>query len=305
MTCGELKNAIPLFLYGELPFDVEDQLERHIERCDACRLQVEKERALHRSMLAAETMLTSDMLWRSRDQLRERIADERTRRHGWWERLQELVSIRWHVPSVAQPAGALALIAMGFFGARLVPEFGAGKTFMGVAEPLASRVRYVEPDPTGRIQIVVEETRQRTLSGRLGDENIQRLLLAASKDPSDPGLRVESMELLKTRPEDAEIRTALLSSLQHDTNAGVRLKALEGLKGWAGDPEVRQVLAKVLLSDKNPGVRTQVIDMLIQQKEQVQMAGVLQELMRKEDNGYVRMRCQKALHDMKASEDTF
>ena len=35
------------------------------------------------------------------------------------------------------------------------------------------------------------------------------------------------------------------------------------------------------------------------------MVGVLQELMRKEENGYVRMRCQKALRDMKASVDTF
>src|SRR5262249_21689431 len=130
------------------------------------------------------------------------------------------------------------------------------------------------------------------------------LLLAAAKDPSDPGLRVESVDLLKGRSESAEIRRALLYALQHDSNPGVRLKALDGLKGFAEDPETRKTLTQVLLADKNPGVRTQVIDLLIQHKND-NMVGVLQELMRKEDNGYVRMRCQRALSEMNASVETF
>ena len=97
---------------------------------------------------------------------------------------------------------------------------------------------------------------------------------------------------------------ALLYALQHDTNPGVRLKALEGLRGTANDSETRKALAAVLLKDENPGVRTQAIDLLIQKKEP-SMVGVLQEVMRKEDNDYVRLRCQKALHEMKASVDTF
>ena len=82
------------------------------------------------------------------------------------------------------------------------------------------------------------------------------------------------------------------------------MKALDGLKGFAEDPETRKVLTQVMLSDKNPGVRTQVIDLLIQHKND-NLVGTLQELMRKEDNGYVRMRCQRALHEMNASVETF
>jgi HEAT repeat protein len=96
----------------------------------------------------------------------------------------------------------------------------------------------------------------------------------------------------------------LLNALQHDSNPGVRLKALEGLKNLSADPQVRQVLAQVLLADDNAGVRTQAIDLLIQHKED-RMVGVLQELMRKEDNGYIRLRCQKALHEMNASVETY
>ncbi len=150
----------------------------------------------------------------------------------------------------------------------------------------------------------MEETRQKTLKGRLDDQSIQRLLLTAAKDPADPGLRVESVDLLGANPESSAVRNALLYAVQHDANAGVRLKALEGLKASAGDPDVRQTLSQVLLTDKNPGVRTQVIDLLIQQKEH-RMVGVLQQLMRTEDNSYVRLRCQRALHDMNASVETY
>jgi hypothetical protein len=35
------------------------------------------------------------------------------------------------------------------------------------------------------------------------------------------------------------------------------------------------------------------------------MVSVLQELMDKEDNGYIRMRCQKALREMNASVESY
>jgi hypothetical protein len=47
-----------------------------------------------------------------------------------------------------------------------------------------------------------------------------------------------------------------------------------------------------------------VIDLLIQHHSNA-MVSVFQELMMKEDNGYIRMRCQKALHEMNASVETY
>lgn len=302
MKCEKAQESIPLFLYGELSFDDEDRLEAHIDECAACRVHLEREKVLHRAVDAVELRPAPEVLRHSRAELRSQI--QRTPAHGrtLWDTVRDFLFIR----PVVQPAGALALIAMGFFGARMIPQGPIpGISSASLAEPLASRVRYVEPEAAGQVQIVVEETRQKTLSGNLGDARIAKLLLEAARDPADPGLRVESMDLLKSRPDMADVRTALIAAVQHDPNPGVRLKALDGLKSSAGDPEVRQALSRVLLTDKNPGVRTQVIDLLIQQKEQPQMVGVLQELMRKEDNQYVRMRCQRALHEMKASVETF
>src|SRR5581483_3963241 len=111
--------------------------------------------------------------------------------------------------------------------------------------------------------------------------------MTAAKDPMDAGLRVESVDLLKNRPQSAEVRSALLYALQHDPNTGVRLKALDGLRNFADEPDTRTQLTQVLLKDDNPGVRAQVIDLLIPHHS-VTMAGVLQELMAKEDNDYIR-----------------
>jgi hypothetical protein len=56
-------------------------------------------------------------------------------------------------------------------------------------------------------------------------------------------------------------------------------------------------------------VRTQVIDLLVQKNSDERhsdaMVGVLQELLEKEDNNYIRMRCQKVLQEMNASAEMY
>ena len=306
MTCQEARESIPLFLYSELSFDDEEILESHIDRCEPCRRELERVRAVHQALYAMEVQPSSDMLERSRRRLERQVAAGPVR-EGWWEKLWEGFTIRVHpIRAGMQPIGAVALIAIGFFGARMLPDSlqGIHTQNSGFTAPSNSRVRYVEPGQSGKVQLVIEETRERVLSGSVDDQNIQSLLLAAARDPEDAGLRVESVDLLKSSRECPEVRSALLYSLEHDSNPGVRLKALEGLKNSAADPQVRQVLTQVLLKDDNAGVRTQAIDLLIQHKED-RIVGILQELMNKEDNGYVRMRCQKALHEMNASVETY
>ena len=306
MKCEEVKRALPLFLYGELSFEEEERLETHVDECGECRAELAREKALFKSLDAAEVTPSQGLLDECRAELRRRLVHTEPERVSFWDKVRQGFTINFHfAPGLMQPLGALAMLIMGFVGARLAPSSLLGSwRGASLAEPVASRVRYVEPVSAGRVQIVVDETRQRVLSGSLGDQSIQRLLLTAAKDPSDAGLRVESVDLLKNQPQSAEIRRALLYAVQHDSNAGVRLKALDGLKDFADDPETRQTLTQVLLKDDNPGVRTQVIDLLIPHHSNA-MVGVLQELINKEDNDYIRMRCQKALHEMNASVETY
>jgi anti-sigma factor RsiW len=312
MTCEEARKNLPLFLYGELSFDEEEQVEVHVDECPACRTALAREKAMFRALDGAEMVPAPGALEESRIQLRRQLALAGRPAPGsnWWDKFREGFTVRFHfAPGIAQVAGAAAMLALGFLTARVAPNSFLGNWHSaGMLEPATSRVRYVEPLAPGRVQIVLDETRQRVLSGSVDDQAIQRLLLTAAKDQSDAGLRVESVDLLKNNPQSAEIRTALVYALEHDSNAGVRLKALDGLKQFAEDPDTRKALTRVLLTDDNPGVRTQVIDLLVQRHTDAHtdaMVGVLQELLEKEDNGYIRMRCQKVLQEMNASSETY
>ena len=290
MNCEAAREELALFLYGELGFDQEERLEQHLEGCPECRAELERERRLQAAMRSQELQVDPELVKSCRRDLHFRVRGARpgeARARDWWSWL------RWRVLG---PAGALALVAAGFFGARI------GMT--GGGAPVVSRIRYIQPDAAGRVQIVVEESRQRVLEGRVDEAGIRRLLLTAAKDPDDPGLRVETMDLLKGQAGSSEVRDTLLTALKHDPNSGVRLKALEGLKTFAGAPEGRKALIDVLRGDENPGVRTQAIDLLMQHRDD-SLVEPLQQLLRKEDNRYIRSRCQNALREMRASVETF
>ncbi|MGA2181841.1 MAG: HEAT repeat domain-containing protein [Bryobacteraceae bacterium] len=309
MKCDEAARMLPLYLYGELGFDEEERLELHLDGCEPCRAEVDCQRRMNDLLDAAGVRIHDGMLTGARLESRARLKQEAGLHRGWWTHLGEMLSIRFApVPMLAPALGAIALVAVGFLGARIAPPGmfpRSGSVSMAdVLDPVASRVRYVEPGDAGQVQIVIEETRRRTLTGRVEDEPIRRLLMTATKDPADAGVRVQSVELLKSQCGSADIRNVLLYALQHDPNAGVRLKALDGLKQFASDPETRLVLTRVLLADNNPGVRTQVVDLLVQHRED-RMVGVLQELLSRENNGYIRQRCERALHDMNASAETY
>jgi hypothetical protein len=201
---------------------------------------------------------------------------------------------------------AMGLFAAGFAGARLVPANVATGASATPSVPAVRNVRFIEPSADGRVRIVYDEVSQKELAGRVDDRIVREMLLAATRDPDDPALRVDSVEYLKTRCEREEVRKAFVRALESDPNEGVRLKALEALKAYAGQVEVRSALTKVLLADQSAAVRTQTIDLLVNtRRNEAELAGVLQDLMRREQNSYIRQRGQSALRAMNASLETF
>jgi hypothetical protein len=309
-SCEKIRMQLSLLLYGELSFDEEESVDAHLEGCAECRAALERERELQAAFDQAEAEPPASVLWESRQNLQRQIAAEHAPPHraSWWDRFLDTAWLK--------PAGGLALLTIGFMAARLapglVPSLGLGVTGMSLMAPGAQRVRSVEPAANGGVQIVLDETRQRTVSGGLDDQNIRVLLLSAAKDPSDPGLRYETVGILNDRAQAAEVRDTLIYALEHDENAGVRLKAMDGLRPFAQQPEVRKALSGVLLSDGNPGMRTQAIDLLTQGVGEStgnvlgrDVIGTLQELMNRENNAYVRQRGERVLQLVNASQETY
>ena len=312
MSCDSTAKLIPLYFYGELLPEEEDRVEAHLFECPACAREAERQRTVAAALDARGLEPPPVLLRDCRADLMAAIAGgaprEASQKNPWTLFLEALGFTVHGMFRYRQPVGAVALMAVGFFAARFTTFWAPlhiGATQAGLAtDNVFSTVRSVQPDTAGHVQIVLDETRRKVVSGGMDDQNIQRILLAGAHE-DNPAVRVEAVNLLKDRcSSSTEVRDALLNALLNDRNPGVRLKALEGLKSLAGDPGVRKTLAQVLLADDNPAVRMQAVDLLVTHRDDA-IVGVLQHLVQREDNGYVRLKCEKALKEMNASIGTF
>ena len=301
MSCDAYSGQIPLYVYGELAPEAEEQFEQHFSRCAGCTEALDQYRRIVSAVDGARLEPPANLLAECRQGLSRAIHAE-ARKDGaagasWWS--HQLRALLQADIGFRVPVGAMALIAAGFLAARLLPD-GIGRA----GQASLTNVRSLQTDSSGRIHIGVADTQQKTVSGNVDDTNIRKLLIDALHDASNDGLRVESADMLKDHCALADVRNALTDRLLHDPSVGVRMAAIKGLKAFAADPEVRQALTDVLVQDGSPGVRIQAIELLAPQRDRA-LIGPLQTAMQKEDNPYVRLTARNALEDMHASPGTF
>jgi hypothetical protein len=306
MSCEQIRNEIPLYHYGELGQEEEERVEQHLAECAACGAELAQVRAFARKMTQFEAAVPDDLLLSARAGLARalRAADPQPApRAAWIQHLRDWMNMG---VGMRVPAGALALVAVGFLAGKVAPgtipflnSFGSPAQQAGFIS-----VRSVEPDPSGGVRISYDRVSRSTISGSMDNSKIREMLLSSMHDTSNAGLRVEATGIAKDHAHDADVRGALIEALESDPNTGVRLQALEGLKPYAAEPDVRKALTETLLNDANAGIRVKVIDLLTAKKDD-SMVAPLQTLMGKEQNGYVRTRATDALRQMNASVGTF
>jgi len=305
MKCEEIVRAIPMYLYGEVSPEMEERVEDHVATCVACAREMRAQRSIQGVLNDREMSVPAGLLQECRGDLARAIQRQPAHHAGWFgigEWFQELLhgGVRLRVP-----LGAMALVALGYFAAKLPGPFATNANHAGLdSAPTFSSVRSIVPQDSGRVRISLDEVQRREIVGQLNDENIQRLLLEAMREENNPGLRVESVGVLKECPQSSSVRGTLLNTVANDPDPGVRIKALDALKPFVGESNVRQTLSQVLVSDKNPGVRIRAIDVLTSRPDDATV-GMLQDVFQKEDNEYVRIRVQNALEGMHATAGTF
>jgi hypothetical protein len=305
MSCKWVANWIPLYYYGELPPGEAGRLEEHLRACPACGREMERQRQLAAALDRRTEEPPPMLIGECRADLMAAIESGvgRSSAKGTWTLfVQALKGAFAGVERLRLPLGAVALVALGFFAARFTTSNPGGPA-TAPSDQVYSTVRSVRADDPNRVEIAVDETRRRVVTGRMDDRNIQQWLLAAAHE-DDPAVRVTSVDLLKGRAGVVEVRDVLLDALAHDSNAGVRREALEGLKPFAADPMVRRIFQQALTADDNPAVRIGVVDLLVAHPDD-SMVGVMQGMVQGESNDYVRQKVEKALKDRNASVGTF
>jgi hypothetical protein len=317
MMCDDIAKLIPLYYYGELSPGEEEQVEEHTHECAACAAAVEQQRVLAAALDRRVTEVPTYLLDDCRADLMAavhggapRSARPASMKGPWTLFLEAMAHSFGSLNRLRQPVGAVALIAIGFFGAKVTmlrqPSAGpVTEAGMFNNDDAYHTVRSVQSDPSqaGAVVITFDETRRRQTRGRMEDPTIQQLLVAAAHE-DNPAVRVESVDILKNQCRNSEVRDALINALAQDPNDGVRLKAMEGLRTMSTDPEVRRVLTHVLRADGNTAVKIQAIDLLAAHRDDA-IVGLMQAMVQREKNDSVRRKMEKALKEWNASIGTF
>ena len=91
----------------------------------------------------------------------------------------------------------------------------------------------------------------------MDDTDVKRILsyVIANGQRFDSGVRLDSVEVLRSRVDDTDVRHVLCTAALHDANPAVRLGALDALQGAGEDSRRARCFLDVLAHDDNTGVR--------------------------------------------------
>ena len=301
MKCEWVQENILLHIYNELPDDTRYELEQHVARCGECAAELKATRQFHTAISQFPVDEPSpNLIAASRMRLQESL--ESAEQGGFWQRLV-FDPGAWLRPIRLAPALAAAIFIVGFAG-------GIGATYQVMngrnpVEPLAAPpnessitgIQSISQQPgSSQISIKYNTVSTQEAQGSLNDQRIQQLLLFATRNNYNSGVRMDSVDLLTQTPNDTHVREALLYALRYDSNPGVRLKAIEGLGSYVkNDVRVRDAVLEALVNDSNPGVRGQAIDLLEPVRADSSVRIVLQRLAENDQNQYIRSQARNVL----------
>jgi hypothetical protein len=320
MNCHQAQSAFSLYLYGELDFAREEDLEDHLAQCAFCQLGLAREKEWHGAANAQVQEPPFDLLAECRQQLRSALAREKAGpssalasllvrwRPGWLRLFNpfQISATRWS----AQIALASMLLFAGFASARWLDRGGSHSNLdqMSLFNTDSARIRDIRPDGAGLVRIVVDQ--QSEITGHIDDANIRSLLIAGTRQ-ADPGVRFYSFQVLSEQggdhlapKADDDLREVVFYTVRNDPNPAVRLEAIEGLRRFAGDPGTLETLKFVLEHDADAGVRSEAIDILAPVGDSGAVtparAEAMQEVIHSStEDEYVRARCTQVLHEAK------
>ncbi|MBZ5647801.1 MAG: HEAT repeat domain-containing protein [Acidobacteriia bacterium] len=307
MNCDWVKQNVALYVYDELADDQRHELERHIERCESCSVELGAFRAFHHAMHAVQPPDPSpNLLAASRMRLSEVLED--AEQHRGWRRFTFDFAGWLHQARLA-PAMVLALIMIGFVGGgiagwQVTRNSGisekAGTVPAQSSEASIAGIQAITQDPaTNSVRIKYNTLQPQTAQGNLDDPRIQQLLLYAARNNTNSGVRMDSVDILTQKPDDQNVRQSLMLSLRYDNNPGVRLKALDSLRDYVKtDTSVRDAVLDALLNDSNAGVRSMAISLLQPVKADGSVRQVLKHLADTDKNQFIRSESRRVLDSL-------
>ena len=301
MNCDWVKENAALYIYDELADDQRHELEQHVERCAACKLELAAAREFKSAMATVEVPEPSpNLLAASRLRLAEAL-ETAAQSRGWSRFAFDFAG--WLHQVRLSPALTMALLIFGFAAGTMTTysylrgQRGGNGTTPPTTDAAIASIRGIVQEPnSNKVQIKYDQLVPAQKEGSLDDPAIQQLLLFAARNNANSGVRMDSVDLLVQKPEDSRVREALIYGLRYDKNVGVRLKALEALKPYVKeDVRVRDAMLEALMGDQNPGVRAQALGVLKFVRQDASVRAVLAQLAEKDPNTFIKNESRRML----------
>jgi len=301
MNCDWIKENVVLYIYDELADDAKYEFEQHMRHCLNCKQEVESAMAFREGLSSVPVQEVSpNLLVASRLRLQE-VLEETQQSHGWNRFIFDFAG--WMHQLKLAPALTAALLMVGFAGGSLTTWKLVQRPAPGIAGPQLPAeasiggIQSIIPDAnSNKVSIKYDMVYPQTMEGNANDPQIQQLLLMATRNQLNSGVRLPAIEVLTRQAEDNAVREALIYALRYDKNPGVRLKALDGLKSYVRDDvHVRDAVLEALMHDGNPGVRSNAISLLNPVRADMSVREALQMLAHHDKDQFIRSQSQRYL----------
>lgn len=337
MNCELAHERIVMAAYGELPDDAAHELDRHLATCAGC--AQEREQLLALKLLAEAYPICDpdpNLMARSRMRLEEALDAIPPKR--WFERLFQRLRNNAASLQAAPIAACLLLIIGGGAGSLAgyhIAEVHAVKVADAAAQsrqaqapaameepsevqgpsspgaqgqlastqsaPQVANISSIVRRPGSEyVEVHYNQIIPRKAQGTLDEPQIRQLLMLASANAPNPGIRDDSVGLLadecRAGHQCSTIREALVMALRYDRSATVRKKALEGLQPYVSeDQDVRDAVLEAILNDPDPRIRTDAINMLEPVDADTSVRQVLQSVANTDRNPHIRTASRQVL----------
>lgn len=323
--CPEFEEQIMLYATDELEGGEKDAFEDHLDACTRCMSAVDAERGLAELAMRGRLEPSPALLASCRNRFEDSL-DEMDTRPIWKRWAEALFPTHWMAMYPAASVAALLLI--GFSVGMTIPwrsqrqvgpsvrpaeTLGAmGLDSEALQSANVSGINWTPGENNQPPQIVIQLNTQRpqTVEGTVNDNDVKRVLLYVLHNGHRffPDVRINAVELLRTRANDPDVEHALSQAVLGDRNPAVRLKALEALSAGKPNNASIQTMLEALTKDSNIGVRVEAINALRAASEQGGLLAdphalsVLQKTMRTDPNTYIRLQSAAAIQQTPANQ---
>ncbi len=333
MPCRDVVESTVARLCGEIPGELEADLDAHLATCERCRAEALKVESAWGQLDDEPGPQPSPAF------VRDTLAkmEEATLARRVWTlrpatvRAFRAPSFRALRPFLAQAAALTLAAGAGYLAARggtsiapvLVRVPGSAPTPAALAlvsqrtldvsetlpdlsgRPRLGNVAFTSPDERGRIGVAFDVTTRYTVLGKPGEKGIGDVLtyLLANAAGTE-GTRGKAIDLVsqnygENAPASPEIVEVLAKTLKTDRNPGVRKKAAEALGQLPASPAVRDALLYALRKDTNPAIRVSAVEGLARIAKELKDKATIDTLRERAndetENGYLRGRAASAL----------